>query len=200
MYAVARLNSFDPNKLAASSDALARFDQVHRAQRGYAGTVVRRPACRPTPGTQPLGQRGGQRGSPVGPRARRPAGPESAHVRPVRTHRRRHRDLHRPDPLTRLLIPGTGGSNQPAGSTPRCGHAAQRSADIQGGLGPADTSERLRTSQDDPPTGRMAAVGESQSAWRSVTSSLSPRRAAVSAAGNPSSWRTYFTSTSSSVV
>ncbi len=40
MYAVARLNSFDPNKLAASSDALARFDQVHRAQRGYAGPVV----------------------------------------------------------------------------------------------------------------------------------------------------------------
>lgn len=39
MYAVARLNSFDPNKLAASSDALARFDQVHREQRGYAGTV-----------------------------------------------------------------------------------------------------------------------------------------------------------------
>jgi len=34
-------------------------------------------------------------------------------------------------------------------------------------------------------------MGESQSAWRSVTSSLSPRRAAVSAAGNPSSWRTY---------
>lgn len=40
MYAVARLNSFDPNKLAVSGDRLEEFDQVHRDQPGYAGTVV----------------------------------------------------------------------------------------------------------------------------------------------------------------
>jgi len=40
MYAVARLNSFDPNKLAASGDGLEQFDQTHRAQPGYVGTVV----------------------------------------------------------------------------------------------------------------------------------------------------------------
>jgi hypothetical protein len=40
MYAVARLNSFDPTKLAAAGDALEQFDQAHRTQPGYAGTVV----------------------------------------------------------------------------------------------------------------------------------------------------------------
>ena len=39
MFAIVRLNSFDQNKLAASS-ALEQFDQIHRAQRGYVGTIV----------------------------------------------------------------------------------------------------------------------------------------------------------------
>ena len=39
MYAVVRLNSFDPVKLADSS-SLEQFDQIHRAQPGYVGTVV----------------------------------------------------------------------------------------------------------------------------------------------------------------
>jgi hypothetical protein len=39
MYAVVRLNSFDPIKLAASP-ALEQFDQIHRAQPGYVGTIV----------------------------------------------------------------------------------------------------------------------------------------------------------------
>ena len=40
MHAVARLTSFDPAKLAAAGDALEQFDQAHRTQPGYAGTVV----------------------------------------------------------------------------------------------------------------------------------------------------------------
>jgi hypothetical protein len=39
MFAIVRLNSFDPVKLAASS-ALAQFDQIHRTQPGYVGTIV----------------------------------------------------------------------------------------------------------------------------------------------------------------
>jgi len=39
MYAVVRLNSFDPVKLADST-SLEEFDQIHRAQPGYVGTVV----------------------------------------------------------------------------------------------------------------------------------------------------------------
>ena len=39
MYAIVRLNSFDPIKLAASP-ALERFDQLHRTQPGYVGTIV----------------------------------------------------------------------------------------------------------------------------------------------------------------
>jgi len=39
MYAVVRLNSFDPVKLADST-SLEQFDQIHRAQPGYVGTVV----------------------------------------------------------------------------------------------------------------------------------------------------------------
>ena len=39
MYAVVRLNSFDPVKLA-DSPALKEFDQMHRAQPGYVGTIV----------------------------------------------------------------------------------------------------------------------------------------------------------------
>jgi hypothetical protein len=40
MYAVARLNSFDLTKLAAAGDQLEQFNEVHRAQPGYVGTVV----------------------------------------------------------------------------------------------------------------------------------------------------------------
>lgn len=40
MYAVLRLNSFDPGRLADSSEALDAFDKVHSAQPGYVGSVV----------------------------------------------------------------------------------------------------------------------------------------------------------------
>jgi hypothetical protein len=40
MYAVLRLNSFDPAKLAASGERLEEFDRVHAAQPGYVGSVV----------------------------------------------------------------------------------------------------------------------------------------------------------------
>jgi hypothetical protein len=40
MYAVLRLNSFDPAKLAASPDRLKEFDRIHAAQPGYLGSVV----------------------------------------------------------------------------------------------------------------------------------------------------------------
>ena len=39
MYAIVRLNSFDPIKLDASP-ALEKFDQIHRSQPGYVGTMV----------------------------------------------------------------------------------------------------------------------------------------------------------------
>jgi hypothetical protein len=39
MYAIVRLNSFDPIKLDASP-ALEQFDQIHRNQPGYVGTMV----------------------------------------------------------------------------------------------------------------------------------------------------------------
>ena len=39
MYAVVRLNSFDPAKLTDST-SLEQFDRIHRAQPGYVGTVV----------------------------------------------------------------------------------------------------------------------------------------------------------------
>jgi hypothetical protein len=39
MYAVVRLNSFDTTKLAAST-ALEQFDQIHRTQPGYLGSIV----------------------------------------------------------------------------------------------------------------------------------------------------------------
>ena len=39
MIAIVRLNSFDPIKLAASP-ALEQFDQLHRNQPGYVGTIV----------------------------------------------------------------------------------------------------------------------------------------------------------------
>jgi hypothetical protein len=40
MYAVVRLNSYDPNKLAFAADRLEQFDKTHAAQPGYLGTVV----------------------------------------------------------------------------------------------------------------------------------------------------------------
>ena len=39
MFAIVRLNSFDPVKLAAST-ALEEFDQIHRSQPGYIGSVL----------------------------------------------------------------------------------------------------------------------------------------------------------------
>ena len=39
MFAIVRLNSFDPVKLAASP-ALEQFDQIHRTQPGYVGRLV----------------------------------------------------------------------------------------------------------------------------------------------------------------
>src|SRR5687768_18165284 len=39
MYAVVRLNSFDPINLAGSA-ALEQFDQMRRTQPGYVGTIV----------------------------------------------------------------------------------------------------------------------------------------------------------------
>jgi hypothetical protein len=40
MYAVLRLNSFDPVKLVVSADGLKEFDKIHAAQPGYVGSVV----------------------------------------------------------------------------------------------------------------------------------------------------------------
>jgi hypothetical protein len=39
MFAIVRLNSFDPVKLAASP-ALEQFDQIHLTQPGFVGTIV----------------------------------------------------------------------------------------------------------------------------------------------------------------
>jgi hypothetical protein len=40
MYAVLRLNTFDPVKLAVAADKLEEFDKIHAAQPGYLGSVV----------------------------------------------------------------------------------------------------------------------------------------------------------------
>lgn len=40
MYAVLRLNSFDPDKLAQSPNQLQEFDRIHASQPGYAGSMV----------------------------------------------------------------------------------------------------------------------------------------------------------------
>src|SRR5215813_7383194 len=40
MYAIARLNSFEPDKLADSADSLQQFDEAHAAQPGYLGSIV----------------------------------------------------------------------------------------------------------------------------------------------------------------
>ena len=40
MFAVLRVNTFDPDKLSASEDLIAEFDRIHAAQPGYVGSVV----------------------------------------------------------------------------------------------------------------------------------------------------------------
>ncbi len=40
MYAVLRLNSFDPDKLEKSGHQLEEFDRIHASQPGYAGSIV----------------------------------------------------------------------------------------------------------------------------------------------------------------
>lgn len=40
MYAILRVNSFDPDKLAAARDRLDEFDRIHSAQPGYVGSAV----------------------------------------------------------------------------------------------------------------------------------------------------------------
>lgn len=40
MYAIVRLNSFDPAKLAASRDRLDQFDGAHASQPGYVGNLL----------------------------------------------------------------------------------------------------------------------------------------------------------------
>jgi hypothetical protein len=40
MYAIIRLNSFDPAKLASAAADLAKFDRIHAAQPGFLGSVV----------------------------------------------------------------------------------------------------------------------------------------------------------------
>jgi Antibiotic biosynthesis monooxygenase len=39
MYAILRVNAFDPERLAASADKLQEFDRIHSAQPGFLGTV-----------------------------------------------------------------------------------------------------------------------------------------------------------------
>ena len=81
MYAIVRLNSFDPIKLEASP-ALEQFDQAATClQVDNDGADVR--AESGGSGAQSLGERGGQRGSVVGPRARGRPAPGTAHVPPV---------------------------------------------------------------------------------------------------------------------
>jgi hypothetical protein len=40
MFAVLRVNTFDPGKLSDSEDSIAEFDRIHAAQPGYVGNVV----------------------------------------------------------------------------------------------------------------------------------------------------------------
>ncbi len=40
MFAVLRVNTFDPDRLSASKDFIAEFDRIHAAQSGYVGSVV----------------------------------------------------------------------------------------------------------------------------------------------------------------
>lgn len=39
MYAILRVNTYDPEKLAAAADRTAKFDQLHAAQPGFEGSV-----------------------------------------------------------------------------------------------------------------------------------------------------------------
>lgn len=40
MYAIVRLNTFDPARLAAGGETLAEFDRLHRAQPGFLASLV----------------------------------------------------------------------------------------------------------------------------------------------------------------
>lgn len=40
MYAVLRINTFDPTKMEAAGESLAEFDRLHSSQPGYVGSVV----------------------------------------------------------------------------------------------------------------------------------------------------------------
>ncbi len=40
MYAVLRVNTFDPTMMGAAGKALAEFDRLHTSQPGYVGSVV----------------------------------------------------------------------------------------------------------------------------------------------------------------
>ncbi len=39
MYAILRLNTYDPEKLAAASDRMGEFDRLHAAQPGFEGSA-----------------------------------------------------------------------------------------------------------------------------------------------------------------
>jgi hypothetical protein len=40
MYAVIRVNSYNPEKLMAAAESVKRFEALHRAQPGYVGAIV----------------------------------------------------------------------------------------------------------------------------------------------------------------
>ena len=40
MYAIIRLNTFDPDKLASAAQDLAEFDRIHAAQPGFRGSLL----------------------------------------------------------------------------------------------------------------------------------------------------------------
>ncbi len=40
MYAVLRINHFDPERLADAGDRVAEFDRLHAAQPGFVGAIV----------------------------------------------------------------------------------------------------------------------------------------------------------------
>jgi hypothetical protein len=82
MFAIVRLNSFDQIKVAASP-ALEQFDQIHRTQPGYVGTVVVDLQAGRRLVLNLWESRGVRCGSVVGPRARGRPAPGTAHVPPV---------------------------------------------------------------------------------------------------------------------
>jgi hypothetical protein len=40
MYAIVRMNSFDPSKLAGAAPRVDEFQRLHASQRGYAGSIL----------------------------------------------------------------------------------------------------------------------------------------------------------------